>query len=877
MNFSRGFIALLAVLFFSVVFWYTPRSVLASAATALATDKANMASRTGVSIASITGAAVAKTFDDTCCGCPSAGVCGLMFTDGYVVTLDGGGYHYVYHNHQDGSIACLYSASAPPPTVVPTPTSILPVTTYPGCDSTCGVCGVRTDPSTCVQDWGNEIYELNCCHMGCAGSPASCQYVHGGGSYSCAACAPPPTPTGAVIPTVASCGDAGFYPQGVSFDSASLSPVNFISNDWMTMSFTPSFSGTVNGVLVKAGSQRGGSFTNHLDCKVTDSMGTVDISTEGSSVDFNIDAGEGWKAMSFQSAEFSLTGGTNYQLRCKQNLADRQLYWMREWPTDLKTYAICMDPVVVPTAEPTAVVTLAPTPTEIPVTGIRNHVCDPVFFTATGERIVKFNVTVTDPDNSTSPVHDEIQIVELRFGDGTDLSLHYDMTAGISVTGLRSGNVTVGSTATTNGSDKTVTFAVTFNDLSGWPAATDGYDLFVYAEDTWGGLLSTGVGGWMEMNRQFKVWDCVVEVVGTVYDSSADLLAVCPHTGYSIPIADSVGFGGLMYEDVSSLYKFSNRTMTADNDSDYHSDNANHLIFGQQYAPDFDPELLGTDPVLSGLLKITDVNDGERVLENCPAATRLNITNQVVNPYQTEPKIKVDYVTAADQGPWFQVTSGGIGAMVSILDNIPVTCAIDTTCIPAIAIGGLGGSNGLVAAPIISNSSGCGSLCKYGEVHDWGLESNVIGEKYDYDYFRKIMRPAVVSEGNTVWSNLGAGVTGVVFVNGNLSIDEDIVRNPVGFLMVVVSGKITVQETVNQVDGIFLANGGFETPGVSAEQLVINGVIYTPGGDISLTRGYTDKIINNTKPAVLVNYRSDLMFNLPAELTKVLSGWKEGR
>ena len=70
---------------------------------------------------------------------------------------------------------------------------------------------------------------------------------------------------------------------------------------------------------------------------------------------------------------------------------------------------------------------------------------------------------------------------------------------------------------------------------------------------------------------------------------------------------------------------------------------------------------------------------------------------------------------------------------------------------------------------------------------------------------------------------------------------------------------------------------GFEASGTSADQLVINGIVYSSEGDIKLSRGYIDESVNNTNPAVLVNYRPDLMFNMPPTVVGALSNWREGR
>jgi len=95
------------------------------------------------------------------------------------------------------------------------------------------------------------------------------------------------------------------------------------------------------------------------------------------------------------------------------------------------------------------------------------------------------------------------------------------------------------------------------------------------------------------------------------------------------------------------------------------------------------------------------------------------------------------------------------------------------------------------------------------------------------------------------------------------------------FLMVVASGSINIGEEADQVEGVFVADGGISSLGSSASQLQIEGSLCSVG-DINLVRSYADKINNNTSPATVVNFRPDFIFAMPAELTQTLSGWKEG-
>ena len=92
--------------------------------------------------------------------------------------------------------------------------------------------------------------------------------------------------------------------------------------------------------------------------------------------------------------------------------------------------------------------------------------------------------------------------------------------------------------------------------------------------------------------------------------------------------------------------------------------------------------------------------------------------------------------------------------------------------------------------------------------------------------------------------------------------------------MVVVNGNINVDPSVKRLDGIYVADGNITVGGTSVDQLNINGMLYAHG-DVRLYRGFSDKTDNNANPSVKVNYSPGLIFNLPPEIMRVLSGWRE--
>jgi hypothetical protein len=93
--------------------------------------------------------------------------------------------------------------------------------------------------------------------------------------------------------------------------------------------------------------------------------------------------------------------------------------------------------------------------------------------------------------------------------------------------------------------------------------------------------------------------------------------------------------------------------------------------------------------------------------------------------------------------------------------------------------------------------------------------------------------------------------------------------------MVVVKGEITVNSSVNNMAGYFVSDGSVSASGIGGS-LAVDGLLYSSNSNVNLSRSYTEKSENNNKPAVIINYRPDLLFSMPSRLSKILSGWTEG-
>jgi hypothetical protein len=479
--------------------------------------------------------------------------------------------------------------------------------------------------------------------------------------------------------------------------------------------------------------------------------------------------------------------------------------------------------------------------------GGQNQICEAAFG---GFRRAKFIVSLTDTSGGGA-----VNLVELSLSNGgIGTTLIYSGAFGQS--GSAVNYYAVGTTAV-NGNTLTVNFPIEFS--INYPTGT--YSLMVYGQ---GGSADTG---WVDANRSLRVWNCQVAVSGLMYDSSDQATgAVCSTgAGFTTLAGAEMNFKSVGMTGVSNA---TGASVLATGGNTYSGIGA---TWGQQYviAPNSD---------LSGSNVIT------RWLGS--AGTYCGIQNTIdaglVNPYQNNPILEVDFSAIRSQDPWFQVGGGGIFSRTQIANMVPITCT--GGCTPAMTIGLATATNGLVAAPQVTNSSGCSlsGQCSYGSPNNWSYTGNVIGDSYNYNYFYNNYFAKTglgyTFPGNATMTQIvaNAGGTGMVLVNGNVNIDVNNAIASGKFLMVVAAGTINIGSSVTQTEGILTADQGIAALGTSDTQLKINGIVYSPQ-IIRLGRGYATQSLNNTNPATTVNYRPDLVFNLPASLSKVLTSWSQGK
>lgn len=379
---------------------------------------------------------------------------------------------------------------------------------------------------------------------------------------------------------------------------------------------------------------------------------------------------------------------------------------------------------------------------------------------------------------------------------------------------------------------------------------------------------------WIDSNRAWKIWDCQVEVNGTLYDGSAG--QVCNSTGFSVIADDKLAFASLIYKDMNAS---DDVTMNVSLPANY---GVNDVIYGKNYLPLFNGgSVVNPDGTIMGSNRFTrsiDLNTGTTT-----CATYLGSISQfnfedLISAYEDNPRARVDFSFIRDQEGWFQVRGSGVKASSNITSGVPVTMPVDSR---ALSVARPLSSNGLVSyGGSFSNINGFNDMNVFGTPNNWWVRRNTTNSTaYTYQYFY-----------NNFYVNNGVGITGnswathpsegVYFVDGDLNINSNFILDDGKYFIVIVRGKITIADNVNALWGIYIADGnssdtvGIEAGGNSDDRLTIVGSLYSQKA-IRLHRSFNDKSSNNTMAAVRINYEPNLLFNIPGSLMRVLSGWRE--
>lgn len=527
-----------------------------------------------------------------------------------------------------------------------------------------------------------------------------------------------------------------------------------------------------------------------------------------------------------------------------------------------------------------------------------NHICQTDFNdTALHERQVSFRLNIDDLDGPT-----DIVSVGLRLVTSTNTVVASAISTGIframtqSFTNNAGGqvsfyeNVSVGST---NLGTNTAVIIFPLYFSSAFPSGI--YNLQVMAVDSVGGTLP-----WTNSGRQFKLWNCQVPVSGGMYDASnfsAYDISQCTPQLYSAAMAynrDPSTFNYLGFQNSAVGI-----TTSISNTYQYQSSPAlGHLVWGEKYSPatnsTFDipdavkqmwvqDEGVGTTTCLTKLGIVT--LDVGKTFSGSPVTF-------LVNPYSANPSLKVNFTGIRDQLQWYQVAGAGVFSNQDLSYGVPATCSLAAGCIPAVSINSseIGASSGLVASGLNAvNENGCdSSRCFYGYPspdRNWYTQTPLVvpasfSTLLNDIYYRNGIGVTLTTTPSTRWSEVLTtmlGGTGVVFVNGDITIDNTVTSVPSpNYLVVIVSGDITINQNVTQLDGIYLSGGSIRAGGSNLQQLVINGSLFA-NGRIILSRSYPTIVgnpsMNNSKPSVVVKYRPDYLFLMPQEVFYGLTNW----
>jgi len=501
----------------------------------------------------------------------------------------------------------------------------------------------------------------------------------------------------------------------------------------------------------------------------------------------------------------------------------------------------------------------------------RSHTCDLYLADSTPPRRVVYVAHVYNPAG-----YENIDTVQIRWmGDPTS-TMNMTFNSG-------SVNNAVYVVAVNLGADKNRNLAYGFEiNMTNDDGDSSGWVLIKTDPNTLGTVNSDPA---LNIERQLKIWDCQVPVMGTLYDYSRQSVICTDNWSSILPrLSADVGFNALKFTNTSSPYP--SVVMSVPDTSTYSSIAGNGLVWGKNYISVFNngefngvaPENTMGDLLASGIgLKIADLGRSPNVLF-CPIGETFNIGDNV-DPYSSNPNARIAYKFIEDQEAWYQVEGAGVKSGGGLQYGVPVTAP---GAIKFLTLGNSTVYNGLVSATSINNINGNNDKNDLGgpglpePYKNWYLEQNTNdGDIYNYNYFyNNFYVKAGLGETRTSWGGWVADQ--IYFVNGDLNIDVDspAVNPNTQTMMIIVSGNITIQPGVTNLDGIYIADRSITVIGDNSAPLTINGMLYA-GGSVGLYRSFSDKTANNTAPAVKVNYSPGLIFNLPPEIMRVLSGWKE--
>jgi len=267
-------------------------------------------------------------------------------------------------------------------------------------------------------------------------------------------------------------------------------------------------------------------------------------------------------------------------------------------------------------------------------------------------------------------------------------------------------------------------------------------------------------------------------------------------------------------------------------------------------------------------------------------------------------------------GPWWQVQDADITTNGDLGSQIPGTCSLPG-CNPVFGLKGTGGFPGVPAYGGASADfqAGAGTGNAAEAPYNWLSASRYNGRAYDYSYFeRQIPDDVIINEltppvtGGTfnsggapsrgyVWYHWNGASLGDLTITGNVNLvgsrrvvllveGADLIingriqlQNPgQGFFMAVVGkdanglkGNIRVDPSVDDIQGVFLAESEFRT-GVASSQLTVRGSVVAYDG-VVLERDLGAS--NATLAAEYFVYAPEVIATFPRVFAQRRIRWKE--
>jgi len=228
-----------------------------------------------------------------------------------------------------------------------------------------------------------------------------------------------------------------------------------------------------------------------------------------------------------------------------------------------------------------------------------------------------------------------------------------------------------------------------------------------------------------------------------------------------------------------------------------------------------------------------------------------------------------------DVNAWFQSADGDVGSGGTI--SLGATKTVSTF---------------LLGAKILDNAEGTWKLDNYGDNDNERLISAPV-----YDYMAERFRQKAQEEGSQVCNipaglpqgdyyyyclgnaqfHVGNGPNGnnVFFIDGNLTVDGNLTLNSSDSSVFVVKGDITVNTNVTEIDGIYIAGGGFrdttDDSHLTGNTLDVYGSIYAQ--TVNLNRILTSG--NESTPAERIYYQPKYIVAVNSLLGSPAISWKE--